>query len=269
MGNLSERIFEALLTEFILGFIGYMVGDKFTYLLLLGLGALIAATIAFIPKININFKKSIKQEKPLKPLQVYPAEKLTASKNLQNILLYSQWILTNIAASIAIGTAYTVITSQTSSWIFNTYMVLPSIVGGIIAGLLQWLILRKQFPKSSQWVIVTVIGWGLGVVLEIILFQNLNENTILRAASNGLIVGLLQWLVLRQHFESAKWWILANIVDLVLGRLLDPYLAQLNYNLIQLHYNPLLMVAALSGISTSLCTGIVLVYILRKPIAKN
>ena len=57
MEKLSDRIFETLLTTFILGYVEYKVGNSSTFLLLVGSGTLIAAMIVFVPKINSNAHK--------------------------------------------------------------------------------------------------------------------------------------------------------------------------------------------------------------------
>jgi len=53
-----------------------------------------------------------------------------------------------------------------------------------------------------QWLAVTAMGWILGGVL-------LPE---LALVGTGLVIGLLQWVVLRQYLRQAGWWILASAV---------------------------------------------------------
>ena len=58
-----------------------------------------------------------------------------------------------------------------------------------------------------RWLAVTAFGWILGGVL-------LPE---LAPYVGGLVVGSLQWVVLRQRIRQAGWWILASAVGWTLG----------------------------------------------------
>jgi hypothetical protein len=53
-----------------------------------------------------------------------------------------------------------------------------------------------------EWLGATAIGWLLGALVlpELALF------------SVGLVMGILQWVVLRQRLRQAGWWILASAV---------------------------------------------------------
>jgi hypothetical protein len=53
-----------------------------------------------------------------------------------------------------------------------------------------------------QWLVVTALGWVLGGVL-------LPELALVAA---GLMIGTLQWVVLRQRIPQTAWWILASVV---------------------------------------------------------
>jgi len=51
-----------------------------------------------------------------------------------------------------------------------------------------------------QWLLVTALGWVLGGVL----LPGLALVTV------GLVIGVLQWVVLRQRLPGAGWWIVAS-----------------------------------------------------------
>lgn len=58
-----------------------------------------------------------------------------------------------------------------------------------------------------QWLVVTSLGWVLGGFLlpELALF------------SVGLVIGILQWVVLRQYLRQSGWWILSSAVGWAAG----------------------------------------------------
>jgi len=58
-------------------------------------------------------------------------------------------------------------------------------------------------------------------------------------AGIGILAGVLQWLILKKQFRQAEWWVVANIVGWAVGH---------------------------GNIITILITGVVLVWILRRPI---
>jgi hypothetical protein len=53
-----------------------------------------------------------------------------------------------------------------------------------------------------QWLLVTALGWVLGGVLL----------PGLALVTAGLVIGVLQWVVLRGRLPEAGWWILASTV---------------------------------------------------------
>lgn len=255
MDKISERIFEALLVEFLLGFIGYLVGDKFTQLVLLGLGTLIAATIVFVPKITSNHQKSTSQEKPSNlPPRVPYTESDSVSTKYQNIALWFQWVLTGGVGGVVIATMSTLLAMPTSGLVLDRNVVLAWLLGGSAVGLLQWLILRKQFQKASQWIIATIVGWGLGSMVFIFINHYYFQSVI-----QGFVIGLLQWLVLRQHFERASWWIIARIADFVILSVVIAYEFYLSNN------SSYVIGSFEFGVFESLVSGVALVYLLRIP----
>ncbi|MAG35143.1 MAG: hypothetical protein CL878_02690 [Dehalococcoidia bacterium] len=103
-------------------------------------------------------------------------------------------------------------------------------VGGIAAGLLQWLVLRRQVARASRWVlastgaaaIIGVVGVAVGATLGFgVRWIDGGPETTQEATSGewvffvllalyGTVLGVLQWLVLRRHVARAGWWVLAS-----------------------------------------------------------
>jgi hypothetical protein len=104
---------------------------------------------------------------------------------------------------------------------------LMQIAGGAVIGLgvgiLQQQFLKKIFDVSSFWIYAIIIGfvmtelitciilWQMGRdrwPLRFIEFNPLPEAMIFAAA--GLLIGLLQWSVLKKHFTRSVFWIFAS-----------------------------------------------------------
>jgi len=76
------------------------------------------------------------------------------------------------------------------------------------------------------WVLLTTVGWFLGHIIAFILVQIIDEvvsgssvlGIILKhfmfGACLGSMVGLMQWLYLREHVSRAGWWVLASTAGL-------------------------------------------------------
>jgi len=94
---------------------------------------------------------------------------------------------------------------------------------GLGTGLYQRFLLKTVFHVSSSWIVTLVIGfavtelivciilWQLGMnryELRFIEFKPLPEA--LFFASAGLIIGFLQWRILRRYFSGSIFWILAS-----------------------------------------------------------
>jgi hypothetical protein len=82
------------------------------------------------------------------------------------------------------------------------------------------------------WVLASAVGWGLAMFLVVypvrvmdriwgFLFGPLIFRTAVSEALLGIlfgvVIGTLQWLVLRRHIPRASWWIAATVAGLGLG----------------------------------------------------
>jgi hypothetical protein len=89
-------------------------------------------------------------------------------------------------------------------------------VVGLLTGLLQYELLRRHLPRMGWWVIATLGGWLLGVLLiDIPIWMNWAHgplNLDLAFILMGLAIGTGQWLLVRRRLPRAGWWIGANVV---------------------------------------------------------
>lgn len=143
---------------------------------------------------------------------------------------YPAWVVLNTLCIPMAGTISWIIVSQVEKVVggtiqvggqtvitedyLTTYILL--IVLGVLAGSLQFLLLRNYLPRLGWWIPMTSIGLLLGLVASRLLFRTLFNTLdstwfeILMTVLVGGSVGLIQWLMLRQRVRHAGWWILAN-----------------------------------------------------------
>jgi hypothetical protein len=98
----------------------------------------------------------------------------------------------------------------------SSYILIP--VLGLLAGFVQYLLLRRHLPRMGWWIAATTLGLLLGLVGGRLLFRPLHSTLdsmwfgILMTVVIGGSMGLVQWLMLRQRVRHAAWWILANVL---------------------------------------------------------
>lgn len=104
---------------------------------------------------------------------------------------------------------------------------------GAAVGLGQWYVLRRRFDiKLLWWLVATMFGFALhGLLLgldvnllgtdQTALTEELTQVQALRSVgilcTSVVLVGVPQWLVLRQYLPKAGWWILASTLGLLLA----------------------------------------------------
>jgi hypothetical protein len=97
-----------------------------------------------------------------------------------------------------------------------SFVLIPML--GLIAGLLQFLVIRRLIPRAGGWILATFLGWVIPFAI-IWLLSILNPvvlagNTFLALPflliMVGGVLGLTQWLVLKSHIRQSGWWILIS-----------------------------------------------------------
>ncbi|MBI5877113.1 MAG: hypothetical protein HZB53_05625 [Chloroflexi bacterium] len=91
------------------------------------------------------------------------------------------------------------------------YFILP--VLGLVAGLLQYLLLRRYLPRMAWWVAATALGWSLlSALMGVVTFSAGVVPPAVVIALIGVATGVPQWLVLRRRVPRAALWILASVL---------------------------------------------------------
>jgi hypothetical protein len=98
----------------------------------------------------------------------------------------------------------------------SSYILIP--VLGVVAGFLQYLLLRRHLARMGWWIAATTLGLLTGLVGgRLILFgmHGTLDATWLGVLATALIggsMGLAQWLVMSRRVRHAAWWIAANVL---------------------------------------------------------
>jgi hypothetical protein len=161
-----------------------------------------------------------------------------------------KWVLLNVVASFAgVMVGATVFSSirqavpnllsgrsmEESGFavVLNSRLVIAvHFVSGIIIGLIQRSILQPWIRQQREWVLATAVGWSIGSAMVVLLSSIMPytfTRIILTGALLGVLLGTLQWLVLRRWVNQAYWWILSGIVSMTIastlsGMFLTPFL---------------------------------------------
>jgi hypothetical protein len=88
-------------------------------------------------------------------------------------------------------------------------MLVSTLVMGIPVGVAQWIALRRLTQVSISW----VLSVSIGLLMALLPLSRIPDDIYgLAIASVGLLVGTVQWLLLRRHFSRALVWPLASSV---------------------------------------------------------
>ena len=151
---------------------------------------------------------------------------------------------------------------------------------GSVVGLMQWFILRELVSAAGWWVLASTAGFavamGGGYGAAVVAFgysEGLDElgggfaallGWTVVVALGGAVTGLLQWLVLREQFSRAGWWVLASSVGWGLSMAVAQAILLDNKWADSLGGGLALMVGG--GALLGAITGGALVWLLRQPV---
>ena len=147
------------------------------------------------------------------------------------------------------------------------------IVGGTLAALFQWVLLRHRLAQSGWWIVVSVVGMIIGTGVSFLASQLVLQVAGLTAAFTsvgatvGIGVGIAQWIMLRLQFRHAGWWVMASAAGYALGLLAAvnaPVAIPVAKAII---FGP--EFGGLVGVISGAVTGVTMVWLLQRPLPER
>ena len=137
--------------------------------------------------------------------------------------LFLAWFIANL---LAVVLAALVSFLPHSALPIRGGMLVASLVFGLPIGFAQWIALRRAAPISVVWIFSISVAIPLALVIlnnPILLgaVSYISDESLMAFAIGyavvGLIVGLIQWLLLRDHFAKSFMWPPVSSAGLGLG----------------------------------------------------
>ena len=154
---------------------------------------------------------------------------------------------------------------------------------GTVVGILQWLILRKRVHRAGWWIPACAMGIAVGRVASEAVITTISHTlevpkSVVRdytSFTSGfvIVIGVMQWLILRQWVRRAGWWILARCIGVVIGVVAATGVDRL---LVERPTSPGLVIVpnlteltAITGVAGAVCgiiMGLALVWLFQHPV---
>ena len=142
--------------------------------------------------------------------------------------------------------------------------VVGNTASGLVAGIGQWLVLRRWLGRAGWWWVLATAGGDLLGASPLILGENLGG--LIATIALGLVPGTLQWLLLRRQVARAGWWVLASTVS-VLAAFTAGVAASSGVGLKESELVLGLVAGIASGSVFGIMSGLVLGWLLRQPVS--
>lgn len=128
------------------------------------------------------------------------------------------WLLWVLASTVAFGVGgrLGVASSPSGDLIVTGYLALTGSL--VLAGVLQSLVLRRLIADPVRWASASVVAVAaVGVLVFGLGLINRDVGWVLGVAGGWLLLGSLQWLVLREQVAGAGWWVAVNVLGLIVA----------------------------------------------------
>ena len=129
--------------------------------------------------------------------------------------LWLVWVLVSTVA-FGVGGRLGVALSPSQDLITIAYLAITASI--VLAGVLQWLVLRRLVADTNSWAlanltsaaVIGVLVFGLGLI-------DRDVGWVLGVAIGWIVLSVLQWLSLRRQVPGAGWWVLASTLGLIVA----------------------------------------------------
>jgi hypothetical protein len=137
------------------------------------------------------------------------------SPEVHSIGFWLKWMLTFLGFPLGGGLAYVLVRSIEGV----AEAALGGAAAGIVIGAGQWLVLRQTITLSGWWIPATGVGLATGLAASVALVGTGTavRDLAARGALTGVLLGTMQWFVLRQTTAMAGWWVAVVAVGWVVG----------------------------------------------------
>jgi hypothetical protein len=114
----------------------------------------------------------------------------------------------------AVGFALADVVLQTFSEALYKAMAEIVIFGllGAAMGTLQWLVLRRHLSQAGWWVGASAVGGTLVGIWGAAYGSKVKVDLVIGYGLVGIILGALQWLVLRRRISRSGWWMVGSLL---------------------------------------------------------
>ncbi len=187
--------------------------------------------------------------------------KATASPLKRDLILIVLWVGLSVFGQFALFFAsgplmIFLVIARDSPVLIMVFMAIAWAAVGALIGFLQSLILHEYFPRIKQWLLFTIVGWTIsgeivGLFMETARGDYMAVRFSVAGAIVGLLIGTMQWVVLRGIVRKSYLWIFANILGGAIGGVAG------------------FPIVGLFLIVIGILTGLLLVWFLRHPIPKS
>ncbi|HLP90262.1 MAG TPA: protein kinase [Nostocaceae cyanobacterium] len=149
-----------------------------------------------------------RQEVPQANIAAAPPPPVSTNPSPVGGGFYVQWVAFNVCGLIA-GFIGMVIIQMMMPSSFVRQLLMMAAAGGAV-GFMQSFILKQKIPISEKWWSAgTALGFCISLVLSLLTSAE-PYNAMLWV---GLIVGIIQWFILRRFVEQLSWlWIVVNTI---------------------------------------------------------
>ena len=156
-----------------------------------------------------------------------PVEKHKALIERSELWLWVKWVLASAVGGGVGGVAFANSFEIARGLLLDGYLwelLGESVVAGVgwsVAGIAQWLILRRRVRRAGWWVLASTVGSIVGMIgsvpvllvaFSLIYAVGAIEAVVILWGMVGCVVGIAQWLILRRRVFQAGWWVLASTV---------------------------------------------------------